>query len=164
MLDPVIQRKAPVALIVDDDPVIVKFLRERCVKMGLEVREATNGLQALLAARRDPPDVLIVDVNMPQLDGLSVCSKLLDPSGKNIDVIVISGYADAETAERCESFGATYAAKGPQMWNAVRSALTNIFPGIAVQIEEPVKSKQAGARERPLILVIDDDQDVSNFI
>ncbi len=50
-------RKRPTALIVDDDPAVVKYLGGRCVKMGLDVREAFSGLQALIMARRERPDV-----------------------------------------------------------------------------------------------------------
>jgi DNA-binding response OmpR family regulator len=52
-------------LIVDDDPAVVDFLRAPFIKAGFEVREASIGLQALVMARRDRPDVLIVDVNIP---------------------------------------------------------------------------------------------------
>jgi CheY-like chemotaxis protein len=106
-------RKRPKAMIVDDDPAVVAFLRSRCIAMGLDVQEASNGVQALMLARRDPPDVLIVDVRMPELDGLSVCARMLEPSRKGIDVIVISGTSEDEAFERCQSFGATYARKGP---------------------------------------------------
>jgi CheY-like chemotaxis protein len=158
------EKKPRKALIVDDDPVVVKFLRDRCVRMGLEVQEASNGLQALVMARRDPPDVLIVDVHLPELDGLSLCSTLLRPNRKGIDVIVVSGYSESETAQRCESFGATYATKGPQLWTTVRSALKQIFPGMTVDIPGTGSPPSIRVRERPLILVIDDDSDVGEFL
>ena len=95
--------KIPKALIVDDDPAVVDFLRARFIKMGFEVREASIGLQALVMAWRDRPDVLIVDVNIPDLDGLSLSSTLLGPGNKPLDVIVVSGLSKSETIERCES-------------------------------------------------------------
>jgi CheY-like chemotaxis protein len=157
-------RRRPRALIVDDDPAVVKFLHDRCINMGLEVQGASNGLQALIMARRDPPDVLIIDVHIPELDGLSLCSTLLEPGRKSIDVIVVSGSAETQTMERCRSLGATYAPKGPKLWKAVRAAIKEIFPGMAVDLEEPKNATLTKVRERPLVLVIDDDPDIGKFL
>jgi CheY-like chemotaxis protein len=159
-----VSRRRPRALIVDDDPAVVKFLHDRCVSMGLEVQGASNGLQALIMARRDPPDVLIIDVHIPELDGLSLCSTLLEPGRKSIDVIVVSGSAETQTMERCRSLGASYAPKGPKLWKAVRAVIKEIFPGIAVDIEEPKNAMSTKVRERPLVLVIDDDPDIGKFL
>jgi CheY-like chemotaxis protein len=93
-------------LIADDDPSIVRLLASRCARMGFEVETAANGIQALLKAKRSKPDILIIDVNMPEVDGLSVCAHLLDPARRALDVIVVTGNQDAETLERCEGFGA----------------------------------------------------------
>ncbi len=67
---------APKMLIADDDPAVVRLLANRCTKMGFDVETATNGIQALVQARRSPFDVVIIDVNMPHLDGLSICALL----------------------------------------------------------------------------------------
>jgi CheY-like chemotaxis protein len=157
-------RRAPRVLIVDDDPAAVKFIMDRCVKMGLTVQTATNGLQALIMARQNPPDALIVDVHMPEVDGLSLCSRMLDPEHIGIDVIVMSGYSDLGTDERCHSFGATYVRKGPELWNKVHTALNNIFPGMTIEARDARAPAKAKVRERPLILVVDDDPNIGNFL
>jgi CheY-like chemotaxis protein len=156
--------KAPKALIVDDDPAVVDFLRARFIKLGFEVREASVGLQALIMARRDRPDVLIVDVNIPGLDGLSLSSSLLGPDSKALHVIVISGLSESETLDRCESLGAIYAAKGPELWNNIRGVLGEIFPEMKGEIAEKDTEAAGHVRQRPVILVIDDDPDVGEFI
>jgi CheY-like chemotaxis protein len=157
-------KRPPRVLIVDDDPSVVKFLRDRCTKTGLEVREASNGLQALIMARRDPPDVLIIDVHTPELDGLSVCSTLLGPGRKPINVIVVSGLMEAETCERVESFGGSFVQKGSDLWKSVREALGRCLPGVEFEIEPPQSALVAPPREQPLVLVIEDDENVGNFI
>ncbi|HUI97625.1 MAG TPA: response regulator [Xanthobacteraceae bacterium] len=159
-----VDRRAPKVLIVDDDPAAVKFLADRCRKMGLTVQTATNGLQALIMARQNLPDALIVDVHMPELDGLSLCSRVLDPQQFGIDIIVMSGYADGEAAERCDSLGATYVRKGPALWPTVQSALAQIFPGMTVEMRDPPTAAPRKVREQPLILVIDDDPDIGKFL
>jgi CheY-like chemotaxis protein len=162
-IDP--HNKAPKILIADDDREIVKFLADQCTKMGFRVQTAPNGLQALIMASRNPPDVLITDVNMPELDGLSVCMRLLGPDRKGTEVVVITGGSNAAVAERCESFGAYHVRKGPQLWDQVKSALTDIFPELtsgAVEVVMPPSSQEM--RERPLVLLVDDDPEAAIFL
>src|SRR5690242_12118758 len=117
------EKKVPKVLIADDDPAVLAFLADRCEKMGFQVHTAQNGLQALIVAGRCNADVLIVDINMPEVDGLSVCTRLLDPNGRAVEVIVMTGGACEDAEERCESFGAFFARKGQDLWNRVQGAL-----------------------------------------
>src|ERR1017187_9598422 len=95
------QKAPPKMLIADVDPAIVRLLADRCMKMGFTVETAANGMQLLMKARRSQPDIMIVDVNMPEMDGLSVCTRLLDPGSKPVEVVVVTGSSDPEIAERC---------------------------------------------------------------
>jgi CheY-like chemotaxis protein len=157
--------EAPKILIADDDPSIVRLLSDRCTRMGFKVETAANGVQALLKANRGKPDILIIDVNMPEADGLAVCAHLLDPVRKALDVIVITANQDSETIERCESFGAFYACKGPDFWASFVLALVKIFPDREGRIREVGHQPAAIAvRKRSRVLVIDDDADVGKFL
>ena len=118
----------PRMLIADDDPSVVRLLADRCARMGFKVETATNGVQALIKANRSHPDVMVIDVNMPEADGLTVCARLLDPSRRSLDVIVVTGSRAADTIQRCEGFGACYVRKGPGFWNGLGAALTGLFP------------------------------------
>ncbi len=160
-----VNKRAPKVLIADDDPGIVRFLASRCAKMGFEVQTATNGLQTLIMSSRDQPDVLIVDINMPELDGLSVSARLLEPSRKPVEIIVITASSYPETMGRCESFGAAHVRKGADLWNGVQSALIEIFPDMAQKIVEEKKSPSlAETWTRPRVLVVDADPDVGLFL
>jgi DNA-binding response OmpR family regulator len=77
----------PKLLIADDDPAIVSSLADRCSKMGFIVESATTGLQLLMKGRRTHPDLMIVDVNMPEPDGLSASLTLLHPGSQPVEVI-----------------------------------------------------------------------------
>jgi len=155
----------PKMLIADDDPAIVRLLADRCMKMGFEIETAANGMQLLIKARRNRPDVMIVDVNMPEMDGLSVCSRLLDPGSKPVEVVVVTGSSDPETEERCESLGLFYGRKGPNFWKNIEAALTEIYPNLATQIEEiEMQSPGGDVHERPRVLVIDDDPAIQQFL
>ena len=158
-------RSAPRMLIADDDPLIVSALAERCSRMGFEIETATNGLQAMIRASRSKPDILVIDVNMPEADGLSVCAHLLDPEKRPMDVIVVTGRRDAETVERVQGFGAFYAKKGPEFWGSLEAALASLFPEMADDIRK-VGSQSAGVEVKPRsrVLVVDSDPQFGTFL
>ncbi len=155
----------PKMLIADDDPAIVRVLAERCSSVGFAVETATNGVQALIKANRSHPDILVIDVNMPEADGLTVCSRLLDSSRKPMDVIVVTGSRETEMVERCQGFGAFYVRKGPEFWKGLGAALTQIFPHMADRIKELHGPRLAAeVRMRPRVLVIDDELDTKHLL
>ncbi len=63
-------------LIVDDDPHIRALLVFAFEKAGLEAREASDGEEALASVARAAPDLVVLDINMPRMDGLEVCRRL----------------------------------------------------------------------------------------
>ncbi len=63
-------------LVVDDDPEILSLLRRGLGYEGYVVEEAKDGKEALVKAHASPPDLVILDVMMPRLDGLEVCQRL----------------------------------------------------------------------------------------
>jgi len=63
-------------LIADDDPAMIRLLTHILSGMGLEVISEDNGLSALASARRENPDLLMLDLMMPQLDGFGVLMRL----------------------------------------------------------------------------------------
>lgn len=154
----------PKMLIADDDPAIVRRLAERCRKMGFNVDTAANGMQLLIKARRGQPDIMIIDVNMPEMDGLTVCARLLDPGSKPIEVVVVTGNADPETEGRCESLGLFYGRKGPEFWKNIETALIRIYPRMAGSImAQDMQTTGAQVHERPRVLVVDDDPAIQKF-
>jgi len=157
---------APRVLIADDDPSVLKFLADHCARLGFRVQTASNGLKAFAIAHRFSPDVLILDVNMPEVNGMSLCEKLLEPGKKPIDLVVMSGNPTPETIERCEGYGATCVPKGPELWNTIQSELIELFPGVTAQPAAPPELSVASARvsQRPRVLICDDDAEVGKFL
>jgi sigma-B regulation protein RsbU (phosphoserine phosphatase) len=104
-------------LVVDDTPanlqVLVGMLKDR----GYKVRPVPGGKLALLAARRDPPDLVLLDINMPEMNGYEVCEHLkADEALKAIPVIFIS--ALTEQLDKVKAFalgGVDYLTKPFQM-------------------------------------------------
>ena len=80
-------------LVVDDEPDIVELVAFNLEAEGYEVITATNGLEALNAARSSLPDLIVLDLMLPELDGLSVCEILRRlPSTAPIPVIMLTAW------------------------------------------------------------------------
>ncbi|HEY5724525.1 MAG TPA: response regulator [Methylomirabilota bacterium] len=90
----------PTILVVDDEPPILELVRFTLEDEQIRVLEAGDGLQALEAAQTARPDLILLDVQMPHLDGLEVCRRLrADPSlaGTRIVMLTAAGQ-DADHA------------------------------------------------------------------
>jgi two-component system alkaline phosphatase synthesis response regulator PhoP len=83
-------------LVVDDEPKIVKLARDYLEKGGFRVVSAGDGHTAVAAARREKPDLIVLDLNLPGLDGLDVCRAIRRES----DVPIIMLTARVEEADR----------------------------------------------------------------
>ena len=78
-------------LIVDDTPANLRLLAQMLTEQGYGVRAVTSGARALASARAAPPDLVLLDIKMPDLNGYEVCEQLkADPRTQNIPVIFIS--------------------------------------------------------------------------
>jgi DNA-binding response OmpR family regulator len=78
-------------LIVDDEKGIRSSLVEYFARQGFVTLMAENGAQAMEKVREQKPDIVILDVQIPMLDGLEVCKKIRQESGDAIGIIMISG-------------------------------------------------------------------------
>ena len=92
-------------LIVDDESdvreLLSKFLRRR----GYEVDTASDGASAIEAIRDGHPDIVLLDIRLPKMDGLSVLAHLREESDE-VAIITMSGSADEDTARRSLELGA----------------------------------------------------------
>jgi two-component system, sensor histidine kinase and response regulator len=88
---------APTILVVDDQPINVQLLRRKLEKEGLRVAVAYNGLEALALVGRQRPDLILLDVMMPDMDGIEVCQRLqADEATRGIPVIFITARTGKE--------------------------------------------------------------------
>jgi adenylate cyclase len=94
-------------LVVDDDRVNRLLLTRSLEREGHSVRCAENGVEALELLRDDPCDVVLLDIVMPELDGVSVLERVKsDPALQDVPVIMISGVDDTDSVIRCIEIGA----------------------------------------------------------
>ena len=91
--------------VVDDEPSILNTLSSILEDEGYQVALAKNGEEALKVIQMEPPDVVILDIWMPELDGLEVLTRVreLFPS---MMVIMMSGHGSVETAVKATKLGA----------------------------------------------------------
>ncbi|MCK5147772.1 response regulator [bacterium] len=81
-------------LVVDDDPILVKTLGAYLKRAGYRVRTASHGLEALQRVKAHKPDIILLDVLMPMLDGFKVARMLkFDRNTRDIPIIVITSRA-----------------------------------------------------------------------
>jgi two-component system OmpR family response regulator len=83
----------PEILVVDDDPRLRELVRYTLARAGFTVREAADGREALAAVRARAPDLVVLDVLMPELDGISVCRHLRADS--DVAVVFLSSRGEA---------------------------------------------------------------------
>ncbi|MFA6375917.1 MAG: response regulator [Candidatus Paceibacterota bacterium] len=94
-------------LIVDDEAVLLELLSSKVSQGGFLVVEARDGDEGLQKALSEHPDLILLDIIMPKMDGITMLKKLrLDPWGKNVPVIILSNLNTAESVEKSLANGA----------------------------------------------------------
>lgn len=117
-------------LLIDDDREIQKCLTVRLRAAGYEVAVASNGRQGIDATRLQKPDVILLDMLMPVMDGLTTLQELrLTKDGQAIPVIALTANVVEQTRKQAYDLGADYFLEKPyesaRLIHAVESALEN---------------------------------------
>src|SRR6267378_1379653 len=87
----------PRILVVDDSPANVEILQMRLQAQGYEIKTAADGEEALTAVREHQPDLILLDVMMPKLDGIEVCRRLrADPGVPFVPIILVTAKSDTK--------------------------------------------------------------------
>lgn len=88
---------APSILVVDDQPINVQLLKRKLEREGIQVSAAYNGLEALEFVKKSKPDLILLDVMMPDMDGIEVCQRLqADEQTRSIPIIFITARTSKE--------------------------------------------------------------------
>jgi putative two-component system response regulator len=125
----IVEQPAPLAvedrppariLIVEDDASIAEVLSVRLKRQGFETTIALNGRDALAAATTDFPDLILMDLRLPDIDGLTICDQLGDsPDTAVIPVIVLSGMERPDIIRRSRAAGCQFFVRKPYDPNAL---------------------------------------------
>jgi DNA-binding response OmpR family regulator len=115
-------------LIADDDKDLVDILSRYCRRRGLQVITAHDSLTAMNQANRCLPDVICLDVEMPNGNGLSLCEMLSSHEQlATVPVIILTGRTDPDTVRRCHSLCAFYVLKAPDVWQRIEPLLDELL-------------------------------------
>jgi len=95
-------------LIADDHSEVVELVRVTLERGDYEIVDASNGKEALKKVRLEKPDLVLLDVVMPKMDGFEVCRKLKkDPQTKEIPIIILTAKAQEVDKEKGREVGAS---------------------------------------------------------
>lgn len=115
-------------LVADDDEDIVETLKNRLIREGYEVVTAFDGEEALRRVKEDNPDVIILDLMMPKLNGFDVLKEVRSKyKDKWRPVIILSAQTELDTLKKCYGLEADhYLTKPCEMSNILRGISTMI--------------------------------------
>jgi two-component system, OmpR family, alkaline phosphatase synthesis response regulator PhoP len=118
-------------LIADDNPHNLELLKdvlERFRANGLEILTATDGEETYAAIQKEKPDLVLLDVMMPGMDGYQICEKLkADPKTKDIYVIMVTAQAEVEARRKAAGAGVDEYITKPFDIRLVRSRVQTIL-------------------------------------
>jgi serine phosphatase RsbU (regulator of sigma subunit) len=145
-------------LVVDDAAANLEVLTGMLKERGYKARPVPSGKLALLAARKDPPNLILLDINMPEMNGYEVCEHLkADDQLNGIPVIFISGLSDS--LDKVKAFavgGVDYLTKPFQMEELQARVATHLelrrlqceLQGYTRRLEQEYSHRMESARER----------------
>ena len=119
----------PTILVVDDAADARLVMRAALRKAGYEVREAEGGHDALQKFRVEPCDMVMLDVDMPDLNGYEVCSALRTLAGPLLPIVMVTGMDDLHSVEAAYESGATDFIAKPVNWALLGHRVRYLFRG-----------------------------------
>ena len=118
----------PSILIVEDSASQRLVVRSMLESAGYQVIEAEDGLQAITVLKERLPDLVIMDVFLPEMDGFATCTKIKAlPEGKNIPILMVTEFNDEKIVEQAFEAGADDFISKPIQWPVMRVRLRNMF-------------------------------------
>lgn len=116
-------------LVVDDDPMKRQLLRLILERAGFGVAEAADGAEALLSLDDNVPDLMTLDVMMPQMDGFAVCARVREnPKTAELPIIMVSARADRGSIRDGLAAGANRYLPQPVMPDTLLKTVNELLP------------------------------------
>ncbi len=143
-------------LVVDDDHLLRMQMRALLEREGYAVVEAANGKQGLDVYTQLQPDMVLLDVMMPGMDGISCCYQLRNLlSGKDIPVLMITAIDDPASVERAFAAGATDYVSKPIQWFVLRQRVHRLLEASRTIEELRQQTEQARVQEVQLRMALE---------
>ena len=136
----------PLALVVDDEPAMRIIFREALEDQDFRVEEAENGLQALSLFEELAPDIVLLDVLMPELDGIQTCAAIRAmKDGEHVPILMVTGVGDTESINQAYEAGATDFVTKPVNWAILGERVRYMMR--ATQAFEQLRNSEANLEE-----------------
>jgi len=143
--------RCPTVLIVDDIPANLAVMAEQLTQYGLQIRVARTGLAALKIAFETQPDLVLLDVQLPDIDGLEVCRRL-KADNRTVEIPVIFMTIMNQTADKIRGFaagGVDYVTKPVQHEEVLARVATHLrLRDLTLKLEESKQSLEQRVAER----------------
>lgn len=129
-LEPADTKKPYQVLIVDDDEAMVDVLSLRLTRQGFKTLSSNSGQKGLELARSERPSLILLDLRLPDVDGLTICQELVDDCETcDIPVIIVSGMERPDIIRRCRAAGCEYFVRKPYDPNALLVLIRQAIDG-----------------------------------
>ena len=116
-------------LIVDDEAAYRHMVRSLLTIDGYQIREARDGVEGLASVRQEHPDIVLLDIMMPRMDGFAVCRALRAvPALADLPVIIISALTSEEVRVRALNAGANVTMNKPLVYPQLLSHVRALLP------------------------------------
>jgi two-component system KDP operon response regulator KdpE len=133
-------------LIVDDEPSLRKALRTSLGATGFSIAEASNGEEALIALRRVPADLVLLDINMPGMSGIEVCRRIRNGFAEVGIVMVTVRESEEDKVEALEAGADDFVTK-PYRLRELVARLRSVLRRLAARSTVPDRVMRAGELE-----------------
>ena len=138
-------------LLVDDEKGLCEYLRDFFKPRGYDIFIATNGQDALNIVKKENPELVLLDINMPGMDGLEVLRHIKNISSQT-KVIMVTIRDDADTEEKAKNLGADEFVKKPFTIDYLEDV-------VILKVNEMTKSKEPAR-----ILIVDDEEGIRDSL
>jgi DNA-binding response OmpR family regulator len=100
--------KKPIVALVEDDPLIAEMYTTKFTKEGYDIRHAADGFAGLEMVKKEKPDIILLDIIMPKLDGFQVLQELRKIAEfKETPVVMLTNLGQEEDVQKGRQYGAT---------------------------------------------------------
>ena len=122
-----VMHAAPRVLVVDDDPGIQLLMRKTLAKAGFHVTVAASGLEAIEVCPEFMPDLVLLDINMPSMDGITACTEIRKQDKRDFPIVMVTSVDDAVSIQRAFDAGATDFILKPVNWPLFQRRLDSVL-------------------------------------
>jgi signal transduction histidine kinase len=145
------KQRPPVVLVADDEPGQRLLLRETLAQHDYQVVEAANGIEAIARFEEFLPDLLLLDVMMPEMGGFDVCKILRGrPEGRHVPIVMVTGLDDTDSIHRAYEIGATDFMTKPINWSLLVQQVRYILRGANNErlLRKAMRAAEAASRAK----------------